>query len=53
LQKVKALQQYILEQGIIVPMVSEWYITASAANVNDLRYDATFGLTYDDVWIEQ
>ena len=53
LEKVKAIQQYILEQGIIVPMVSDWYITASAANVNDLRYDATFGLTYDDVWINQ
>ena len=51
LEKVKEIQRYILEQGIIVPFVSDWYITASAADVHDLRYDATFGLTYDDVWI--
>lgn len=52
-EKVKAIQQYILEQAIIIPFVSDWYITASAANVNDLRYDATFGLNYEDVWISQ
>ena len=53
LEKVKELQRYILEQAIIVPFVSDWYITASSADVQDLRYDATFGLTYDDVWIAQ
>jgi len=52
-EKVKAIQQYILEQAIIIPFVSDWYITASAASVNDLRYDATFGLNYEDVWISQ
>ncbi|MBW7883163.1 MAG: hypothetical protein H3C34_11085 [Caldilineaceae bacterium] len=50
LEKIKGLQQYILEQAIIIPFVSDWYITGSLANVNGLRYDATFGLTYDDVW---
>lgn len=53
LELVKEAQQYILEQAIIVPFVSDWYQTATAATINDLRYDATFGLTYDDVWISQ
>ncbi len=53
LVKVQEIQQYILEKAIIIPFVSDWYITASAANVQDLRYDATFGLTYDDVWISE
>ena len=53
LEKVKELQQYILEKAIIIPFVSDWYITASAASVNGLRYDATFGLNYEDVWISQ
>lgn len=52
-EKVKEIQKYILEQAIIIPFVSDWYITASAASVNDLRYDATFGLNYEDVWISQ
>ncbi len=51
LAKVQEIQQYVLEQAIIIPFVSDWYITASAANVNGLRYDATFNLTYEDVWI--
>ncbi len=50
-EKMKEIQQYILEQAIIIPFVTDWYITASAANVHGLRYDATFGLTYDDVWL--
>ena len=53
LEKVKEIQQYVLEQAIIIPLVSDWYITASAASVNGLRYDATFGLNYEDVWISQ
>ncbi len=53
LEKVKELQQYILEQAIIIPFVSDWYITASAATVNGLGYDATFGLNFEDVWISQ
>lgn len=53
LEKVKELQKYILDQAVIIPFVSDSYITASAANVHDLRYDATFGLNYEDVWISQ
>lgn len=53
LEKVKELQKYILDQAVIIPFVSDWYITASAATVHDLRYDATFGLNYEDVWISQ
>ena len=53
LDKVKEIQQYVLEKAIIIPLVSDWYITASAASVNGLRYDATFGLNYEDVWISQ
>jgi peptide/nickel transport system substrate-binding protein len=50
---VKQAQQYILEQAIVIPFTSDWYQTASHNTVNDLRYDATFGLTYDDVWISE
>jgi len=53
LETVKEIQKYLLEQAVVVPFASDWYITASAANVHDLRYDSTFGLTYDDVWIEE
>jgi len=53
LEKVKELQKYILEQAIIIPFVSDWYITASAASVHDLAYDATFSLNYEDVWISE
>ncbi len=53
IEMVKEIQQYVLEQAIIIPFVTDWYLTASAANVNGLRYDATFGLTYDDVWLSQ
>ncbi|RIK39535.1 MAG: hypothetical protein DCC55_17800 [Chloroflexi bacterium] len=50
---VKQAQQYILEQAIVIPFTSDWYQTASHNTINGLRYDATFGLTYDDVWISQ
>lgn len=53
IEKVKEIQQYVLEQAIIIPFVTDWYLTASAANVHGLRYDATFGLTYDDVWLSE
>jgi len=52
-EKVKEIQQYVLEQAIIIPFVSDWYITASTNDVHGLRYDTTFGLTYDDVWLSQ
>jgi len=53
LEKVKEIQQYVLEEAIIIPFVTDWYITASTNKVHGLRYDATFGLTYDDVWLSQ
>lgn len=53
LELVKQAQQYILEQAIVIPFTSDWYQTASHNTVNNLRYDATFGLNYDDVWISQ
>jgi len=53
LELVKEAQIYLLENAVIIPFASDWYQTAAAAEVNDLRYDATFGLTYDDVWISQ
>ncbi len=53
IDKVKEIQQYVLEQAIIIPFVTDWYITASANTVHGLRYDATFGLTYEDVWLSQ
>lgn len=53
IDKVKEIQQYVLEQAIIIPFVTDWYITASANTVHGLHYDATFGLTYEDVWLSQ
>lgn len=53
IEKVKEIQQYILEEALIIPFVTDWYITASTNDVQGLRYDATFGLTYDDVWLSQ
>jgi peptide/nickel transport system substrate-binding protein len=50
LEKVAAIQQYLLEQAVIVPLVSDWYILASVSNIQGLRYDATFGWTLEDVW---
>jgi peptide/nickel transport system substrate-binding protein len=50
LEKVKAIQQYVLEQAVIVPLVSDWYISAATSNMQGLRYDSTFGLTLEDVW---
>jgi peptide/nickel transport system substrate-binding protein len=50
---VKQAQQYILEKAIVIPLATDWYQSASHNSINDLRYDATFGLTYDDVWISQ
>ena len=51
LEYVKEAQTYILDNAIIIPFVSDWYMTGARSEVNDLRYDSTFGLTYDDVWI--
>jgi peptide/nickel transport system substrate-binding protein len=53
IELVKQAQQYILEKAIVIPFASDWYQSASHQSINDLRYDATFGLTYDDVWISQ
>jgi peptide/nickel transport system substrate-binding protein len=51
IELIKQAQQYILEQAIVIPLASDWYQTASHNTVHDLRYDATFGLTYGDAWI--
>jgi peptide/nickel transport system substrate-binding protein len=53
LEKVAAIQQYLLEQAVIIPLVSDWYILASAANIQGLEYDSTFGWTLEDVWVAQ
>jgi peptide/nickel transport system substrate-binding protein len=53
LEIVKDIQQYVLEQAVVIPFTTDWYMTAASSEINDLRYDATFGLTYDDVWISQ
>lgn len=50
LELVREIQKYLLQQAVIIPLTSDWYITGSAAAIQDLRYDSTFGLTYDDVW---
>jgi peptide/nickel transport system substrate-binding protein len=50
LEKVAEIQKYLLEQAVIVPLVSDWYILASASNIQGLRYDSTFGWTLEDVW---
>lgn len=53
LEMVKEIQRYLLEQATIIPLVSDWYITGSVAPLQDLRYDASFGLTYDDAWFAE
>ncbi len=53
LEIVKDIQRYLLEEAVVIPFATDWYLTAARAEVNDLRYDATFGLTYEDVWIAQ
>lgn len=50
LEKVAEIQKYLLEEAVIVPLVSDWYLTASTSDIQGLRYDSTFGLTYEDVW---
>ena len=50
---IKQAQRYILEKAIVIPFASDWYQTASYKTVHNLRYDATFGLTYDDAWISE
>ncbi len=50
LEKVADIQKYLLEQAVIIPLVSDWYISASVATMQGLRYDSTFGLTLEDVW---
>lgn len=50
LELVADIQRYLLQEAVIVPFTSDWYITGSVAEIQDLRYDSTFGLTYDDVW---
>jgi peptide/nickel transport system substrate-binding protein len=53
LELIKQAQQYILEKAIVIPLATDWYQSASHNSVNGLRYDATFGLTFEDVWISQ
>lgn len=53
LEMVAEIQKYLLEQAVIVPLVSDWYISASVASMQGLRYDSTFGLTFEDVWFEE
>lgn len=53
LEIVRDIQRLLLEEAVIVPFASDWYITASTAAMQDLRYDSTFGLTYDDVWLQE
>lgn len=53
LEKVAAIQQYLLEEAVIVPFVSDWYIAAGLSSMQGLRYDSTFGVTFDDVWFAE
>ncbi len=49
---IKGVEKYVLDKAYVIPFTADWYMTASASNVQDLRYDKTFGLTYDDVWFK-
>lgn len=53
LEMVADIQRYLLDEAVIIPFASDWYITASDSAIQDLRYDSTFGLTYDDVWFQR
>jgi peptide/nickel transport system substrate-binding protein len=53
LEKVAEIQKYLLEQAVIVPLVSDWYISAAVSSMQGLRYDSTFGLTLEDVWFSE
>lgn len=50
LEIVRDIQQFLLEEAVIVPFTSDWYILGSTADIQDLRYDSTFGWTFEDVW---
>lgn len=53
LQAVKQAQVAILQKAIVIPILTDWVMTAARADVEGLRVDYFGGIIYEDVWLRK
>jgi peptide/nickel transport system substrate-binding protein len=53
INKVQDALQYILEEAIVAPILTDWILNATGSHVHGYRLDALGAARFVDVWLEQ
>lgn len=53
IEKTQTALQYILEEAIVAPILTDWILNATGNHVHGYRLDALGGARFVDVWLEQ
>jgi peptide/nickel transport system substrate-binding protein len=53
LDVVKQAQIMLLQKATIIPILSDWYLTAAAAQVKGIHLDFYGGILFEDVWLSK
>jgi len=53
LDVVKQAQVMILQKAIVIPILTDWLMTAAQSYVENIRLDYFGGIIYEDVWLKK
>jgi peptide/nickel transport system substrate-binding protein len=53
INKVQTALEYILEEAIVAPILTDWILIATGGHVHGYRLDALGAARFVDVWLEQ
>jgi len=53
LDMVKQAQAMILQKAIVIPILTDWLMTAARGDVDGIRLDFFGGIIFEDVWLKK
>jgi peptide/nickel transport system substrate-binding protein len=53
LDYIKQAQQLILQKAVVVPILTDWFLTGARAEVQGLKLNYFGGIDYEDVWLKK
>lgn len=53
LDTVRQAQTMILQKAVVIPILTDWTMTAAQAYVENIRLDYFGGIIYEDVWLKK
>ncbi len=53
LETIKEAQRYILDQAIIIPLITHWFVVAACSEVKGYHWDAVGYARLVDIWLDK